>query len=251
MERRSNPSQQTEEILIFTSSSPARKNSAPWATLVQFYEGWVTQTIRFIIFSPKTFWNLKRANVEQRWNFITLEDICCRVKLSSVNGTLQIGFPLFFNLFYTNYCDSNFYKWNLISDWQFEMIFSRSSYVEIKKIKKMDDPRLVIGRLPAVRAVQGHRWIQIIRAITTTIQRLFHRWRNDIRGSFNIRSDLFLRKWTWIRHFPVTIAAPQLHPASTERMKTATITTNSTWKPVPSTVATPRATTPPSTSTAA
>lgn len=128
--------------------------------------------------------------------------------------------------------------------------------MEIRRTKRMADPLPAIGRHPAALAAPELRWIPIIRVITTiTIIRWPYRlWPNDTRGSSsNIRRrpDLFRRKWTSIRHYRVTIAAPPQRPASTGRMKTVTITTSWTWKPVPSTVATPRAITPPSTSTAA
>lgn len=119
----------------------------------------------------------------------------------------------------------------------------------------MADPLPAIGRHPAVLAVPELRWIPIIRVITTiTIIRWRYRlWHNDTRGSSSIRKrpDHFRQRWTSIRHFLATIAAPPQRPASTGPMKTVTITTNSTWKPVPSTVATPRAITLPSTSTVA
>lgn len=123
----------------------------------------------------------------------------------------------------------------------------------IKKIKKMDDPRPAIGQHPVVLVVQGHRWIRIIRVIIIIIRRLFHLWRNDIQELSSIRKrlDLSHRKWMSIRHFPVMIAALQQHPASIERMKMVTIITNSTLKPVPFTVATPKAITPHSTLTVA
>ena len=123
----------------------------------------------------------------------------------------------------------------------------------IKKIKKMDDPRPAIGQHPVVLVVQGHRWILIIRVIIIIIRRLFHLWRNDIQELSSIRKrlDLSHRKWMSIRHFLVMIAALPQHPASIERMKMVTIITNSTLKPVPFTVATPKAITPRSTLTVA
>lgn len=123
----------------------------------------------------------------------------------------------------------------------------------------MADLRLETGPLPAVLAAPELRWIPIIRVIIIIIiiitRQLCRLWRNAIRGSSSRkRPDLSRRKWTSIRPFRVTIAAPPRHPASIEQTKTAiTTTTNriSIWKRVPFTAVTPKAITPPSISTVA